>query len=107
MLTSEGRLPIEMAPNCRVVELGFRVVEDQIQHWINTLMLPVNVEVVGTTGAVLVHVWTQEIGAQLYVRPEDFVNHRQCWARRNPTFAAVVVGLTAILTELRFIARRV
>lgn len=99
MLATDRNLPT--APICRVICLGFRAIEEEIQHWIARLMLGVNVEVVGRTGGVFIRVWSDGLSVQRYVHPEDYVAHSHLWERRNPTFAAVVGGLTELLGQLR------
>lgn len=98
MLTIERRPSIEVEPICRVVGLGWREVEERIQRWICGLGLAANIEVAGTERGILIRVCTYQAEAAGYVHPEDYVNHNDPWARRNPSLAAVTTGLIEILS---------
>ena len=100
MPTVEMRSLIEDAPICRVRGFVWKPLEEQIQCWIYGLALTVNIEVVGAAHGMLIRVWTGQTKDIRYVHAEDYVNHRDPWARRNPSLAAVITGLTEILTEL-------
>jgi hypothetical protein len=100
MLTVEGNRPGRMDPIRRVA--GFpKGLSEEIHRWISQQWLEVNIDVAGTAWGIRIHMWTDRVDEVRYVYPEDYVNHNDPMARRNPSLAASMVGVGEILAGLR------
>ncbi len=103
MLTVERNSPSLAVTTRRVA--GFpKEVGKLIHRWISQLPPEVNVDVAATDLGIRLHVWTDRFEEVRYVHPEDYVNDDDPIARKNPSFAASMVGVAEILTGLRLVS---
>jgi hypothetical protein len=100
MLAIDRKLASPTVRIRRTAGFHFKDVDEQIHRWISQLCQKVNIEVVATALGIRVHVWADQIDETRYVYAEDYVNHGDAVARRNPSLAAVLAGVTGILADL-------
>jgi hypothetical protein len=102
MLTVERNLYKTTAPIRRVSRLHFEDLEKQVYDWICQCPQELNIDVHSMPHGILVRIWNDQFEEERCVHPEDYPNHDDVSARRNPSFAAVVDAVLEILSDLGF-----